>query len=120
MKTNSPRYPSFATAALDFELWLRWGIGSGVLSVVNFINLHLFRKRYSLRNPEVSPLFRKALREAVLKIWRWVCVPLWELDGGPIKKRPFSSGAFETFQQLSKLITSWNARFSLDCWPGED
>jgi hypothetical protein len=120
MKTNPPRYPSFATARLDFELWLRWGIGSGVLRVANFINFHLFRKRYSLRNPEVSPLFRKVLREAVLKIWKWVCVPLWELDGGPIKKRPFSSGASETFQQLSKLVTSWNARFSLHCWPDEE
>ena len=120
MKNSPTRSPSLATARSDFELWLRWTIGSGVLGVATFIEVHFLRKQHFLRKAEASTLLKAILKLAVLKIWRWVCVPIWELDGSSNGKRPFSSGANVTFQQLSTLVTAWNARFKLDCWTDEE
>jgi len=100
---------------LGFWIWF----GSATLRVVSFLD-GIFLPHPRSRKRRIPPFAAVCLRYFVIGVWKTVCVRLWEVRPCGMHKRHLCKEANPIFQRLSKIITTWNAMFALNCWPDDD
>jgi hypothetical protein len=115
---NNETPPSTLQRRFDFELWFWIRVGGIALGTVSLLDRFLLRKVWS-RESKSPRLLTVPLRCCTLGVWKYICVPLWELHPKPIRNRPFSQEASAIFQETTNILCRWNAMFELDCWPDE-